>query len=222
MEEKTKKTAAEKEADEKADGYEIYTTILIGLATVLGALSAYYAALWAGESQTNYTLAIQEQGRANTAYLEVLNDYTEWEMDGFKDDILYSEWKNNLERNDPDAEYFFSQLSEGLQKDLKDNPNDDMANYNKEQEAREKELEERFDDTDAQSDSAKIILQKGQDANGYGDKFTFATVLLTIVLFFGGLSALKSKKQLKKIYLSIATIVLILSIIRIFTVPFPG
>jgi hypothetical protein len=203
-----------------SDKYEIYTAVLIGLATFLGALSAYFSVLWSGESQESYIQAVRYQSEANTIYLETLNDMTQLEMDGFQDEMFYAEWKNNLEKGDPDADYFFSLLSEGYQKDLKEDPSN-TTNWDNEQKQKLAQFEEAFIQVGVLGDSADIHMKKGQEANKYGDDFTFATVLLTIVLFFGGLSALKTKDKIRIIYTAFAGVILIVSLIRILTVPFP-
>jgi hypothetical protein len=205
---------------EKATRLEVTITVLLGLATVLGAFAAYCAALWGGNQQSYYTQSLAETNRANTIYLEALNDLTAFEMNDFKDDIIYSEWKKNNERNDPDAPYFFSKLSEGLQKDLKDNPSD-ISEYEKEQSERLAEIDTRFKHSEDTLKSAGNLLQKGQDSNKYGDDFTLCTVLFTIVLFFLGLASLKTKQSQQKAFVIMACVVLLLSIVKMVTVPFP-
>ncbi len=214
------KSSGSKPGSEKSDKYEIYTAILIGLATFLGALSAYFSVLWSGQSQEAYIQAVRLQGDANTYYLENLNQLTQLQMDGFQDEMFYAEWKNNLQKGDPDAAYYFSLLSEGFQKDLQENP-ENATNWEKEFGDKIAALEQQFSEVDAMSDSAETFMKKGQEANNHGDDFTFATVLLTIVLFFGGLAALKTKDKVRVIYMVFAGIILVISIVRIVTVPFP-
>lgn len=206
---------------EKSDVYEIFTTIIIGLATVLGALCAYYSSLWSGDSQTKYIQAINGQSTSNTQYLEVLNDYTQFEMNEFKDDIIYAEWKKHLKAGDPDADYYFSKLSEGFQKDLQEDA-ENISNYEKQQEEALEDIMARFHQSDSLSQQSKQNMEEGQKAGSYGDKFTFATVLFTVVLFFGGLASLKTKKHLKKVYLGLSLIVFILASITFLQAPFPG
>ena len=207
--------------EEKATKLEITITVLLGIATVLGAFAAYCAALWGGNQQSFYTQSLAETNRANTIYLEALNDLTGFGMNDFKDDIIYSEWKKNAERNDADAPYFFSKLSDGLQKDLKDDNPSDMGEYEKEQSEHLAEIETRFRHSEDTLKSAASLLQKGQDANKNGDDFTLCTVLFTVVLFFLGIASLKTKQSLQKAYVVIACVVLLLSIVRMVTVPFP-
>lgn len=205
---------------EKSDKYEIYTAILIGVATFLGALSAYFSVLWSGQSQESYIQAVKLQGEANTYYLENLNSLTQLQMDGFQDEMFYAEWKDNVEKGDPDAAYYFSLLSEGYQKDLQENP-ENSSNWEKEFGEKLTVLEQQFSEVEAMTDSAESYMKKGQEENNYGDDFTFATVLLTIVLFFGGLAALKTKDKVRVIYMVFAGVILLISVIRIVTVPFP-
>ena len=213
--------AEEKNKKEKSTKLEIVITVLLGIATVLGATAAFFAALWGGEQNASYTKSISETSHANTIYLEALNEYSSFEMGDLKDDIIYSQWKENTRKGDKeDALYFFTKLSEGLQKDLVDNPAD-VSEYEKEQDEKLKSIMARFKESEENHKKAEELLQKGQDANKYGDNFTLCTVLFTVVLFFLGLASLKTKEHLQKTYVIIACVVLVLSIIRLVTIPFP-
>lgn len=206
---------------EKATKLELVITILLGLTTILGALAAYFAALWGGEMQSSYSQSITETNHANTVYLEALSDLSALEMDDLRDDIIYSEWKENTEKGDQeDATYFFSKLSEGLQKDLTDNPSD-VSEYEKEQQSDFDSIKAQFVLSDKMHDDAEGLMKKGNNANKYGDDFTLCTVLFTIVLFFLGLASLKTKPSIQKIYVIMAVVILVVSIIRLVTIPFP-
>ncbi|HRE41676.1 MAG TPA: hypothetical protein PLG90_10100 [Ignavibacteria bacterium] len=207
--------------DEKATKLEVIITVLLGVATVLGALAAYFAALWGGNQQSSYAQSISETNHANTVYLEALNELSQFEIDELSDDVVYSEWKENLEKGDIiDAEYFFSKLSESLQKDLQENPND-LTEYEKEMIEKEKSIRARFEEADERFDSADELMKKGNEANGYGDDFTLCTVLFTVVLFFLGLASLKTKESLQKAYVGIGGFILLFTVIRMLTLPFP-
>lgn len=215
------KTGVMAEKPEKATRIEITITVLLGVATTLGALAAYFAALWGGEMQSSYSKSISETNHANTIYLEALSDLSKFESDDLRDDILYSEWKENLEKGDQeDATYFFSKLSEGFQKDLTDNPGD-VSEYEKEQKANLDSIMAQFVLSEKTHAGAEELMKKGGDANKYGDDFTLCTVLFTIVLFFLGLASLKTKPGLQKIYVIMAVVVLVLSLVRMVTIPFP-
>lgn len=217
------KTPGDKAADppEKATKLEIVITVLLGVTTILGAFAAYCSALWGGEMQTSYTQSVTITNHGNTIYLEALSDLNSFEVNDMKDDIIYSQWKDNTEKGDnEDAAYFFTKLSPGLQKDLADDPKD-VSEYDKEQAASLDSIMARLGESEHLNDSAKILLNKGNSANKYGDDFTLCTVLFTVVLFFLGLASLKTHSTMQKTYVMLGVAILVLSLIRMVTIPFP-
>ncbi len=207
--------------NEKATKLEIIITVLLGITTILGAFAAYCSALWGGEMQTSYTQSVTVTNHANTIYLEALSDLNSFEVNDMKDDIIYSQWKDNTEKGDTeDAAYFFTKLSDGLQKDLKDDPKD-VSEYEKEQTAYLDSINARMKESEELNDSAKVLLTKGNNANKVGDDFTLCTVLFTIVLFFLGLASLKTHSAMQKTYVILAVVILVLSLVRMVTIPFP-
>lgn len=215
-------TTTEKSAEpEKATKLEIIITVLLGVTTILGAFAAYCSALWGGEMQTSYTQSVTVTNHGNTIYLEALSDLSSFEVNDMKDDIIYSQWKDNTEKGDnEDAAYFFTKLSPGLQKDLADDPKD-VSEYDKEQAASLDSIMARLGESEHLNDSAKILLNKGNSANKYGDDFTLCTVLFTVVLFFLGLASLKTHSTMQKTYVMLGIAILVLSLIRMVTIPFP-
>ncbi len=221
MAEDTNKDSDKKPELEKATRLEIFITVLLGITTILGAFAAYCSALWGGEMQSSYSQSITVTNHANTVYLEALNDLNAFGMNDLKDDILYTQWKDNSEKGDvEDATYFFGKLSDGLQKDLIDDPKDVSA-YEKEQLADLDSIKGRLKESDDMNDSAKVLMVKGGNANKFGDDFTLCTVLFTIVLFFSGLASLKTRSTMQKTYVILAVVILVFSIIRLVTIPFP-
>lgn len=211
----------EKTEPEKATKLEVVITVLLGITTILGAFAAYCSALWGGEMQSSYTQSVTITNHGNTIYLEALSDLNSFEVNDMKDDIIYSEWKENTEKGDvEDAAYFFTKLSPGLQKDLADDPKD-VSEYDKEQAAYLDSIMARLDESEKHNDSAKVLLTKGNSANKYGDDFTLCTVLFTVVLFFLGLASLKTHSTMQKSYVILGVVILVLSLIRMVTIPFP-
>jgi len=171
--------------------------------------------------QNSYTSSVTVTNHGNTIYLEALSDLNSFEVNDMKDDIIYSEWKENTEKGDAeDAAYFFTKLSPGLQKDLSDDPKD-VSEYDKEQAAYLDSIMARLGDAEHYNDSAKVLMTKGNSANKYGDDFTLCTVLFTVVLFFLGLASLKTHSTMQKTYVIISVVILVLSFIRMVTIPFP-
>ncbi len=217
----TKNTAEEIPPHEKATKLEIIITIFLGITTVLGAFAAYCSALWGGEMQTSYTQSVTVTNHSNTIYLEALSDLNSFQMNDMKDDIIYSQWKDNSAKGDvEDAAYFFTKLSPGFQKDLLDDPKD-VSEYEKEQAAHLDSINATMDESDVLYDSAKVLLEKGNNANRFGDDFTLCTVLFTVVLFFLGLASLKKHSAMQKTYVILAAVLLICSLNRLVTRPYP-
>lgn len=206
---------------EKHDKYDLYITIILGLATLCGAAAAYFSALWGGELQTSYIQAVNQRQEANTLYLDAANQKEDWEFSSFKDDMFYIQWKENSEKGDPDASYYFSQLSEEYQADLNDGDGNDTKNYEQKERERLENIESTFATADSLFESGEKQMAYGQEANKNGDQFTLSTVLFTIVLFFGGLAGLKATEQYKRYYLIIAAVVFVLSLIKMLTSTFP-
>jgi len=213
----------------------------------------------------NYNKAIITISESNTAYLEGLHTYSMYETTQLKDDLLYVQWKNYLDAGDPDAEYLFSRLSEGLQKDMQvymdeakkegentteetdgentteeavdENTTEETEGENTSEEAvdentesaeekeileREQEIEAIFEESDKSYEEVEKLIADAQIANTNGDDFSFVTVLFTIVLFFGGMSAISQRPNLKVVYIVVATIMFIYSLVKFLGIPFPS
>lgn len=198
---------------------DYYIAILLGVATVLTAIAAYQGSLWSGNSLSNYNKSVSTLSDANGLYLEYLNDYTHTELLDLKDDLLYTQWKQTP-ASDPDKEYLFSRLSEGLQKDL-EKKDTDAKNETSEKEARDTEIDAKYTDSQALFDQSSALMGKAEKANENGDKFTFATVLFAIVLFFGGLSTTTAHTKLKLGYIVLSSILFLYSLLYVCTLPFP-
>jgi len=209
---------------------EIFVVVLIGVATALGALAAYFSTLWSGSSISSYNKAIMSMSESNTMYLQYLNDYTSEDLRNLKDDLLYLQWKNLAAQGDEDADYVFSRLSPEIQADLTtamesngdSSGQDVMSEEEKAWEQRMTELDQTFEDSQAIYDEAQAEMKKGEDANGWGDKFTFSTVLFTVVLFLAGLSTTTEKSMFKTIYTGAAFVLFVYALISFLMIPFPG
>ena len=199
--------------------------ILLGVATILGALAAFYATLWGGNQAQFYVKGLMTTSDANTSYLEALEDYNSMGLTDFKDDFLEIQWKDAVNRNDKaDADYFQSQMSDELQ--LIYEASDDSAQiaavaYDKAIDGKETALIQQMDSAIIMNQEAKKAVALGNTANENGDKFTFVTVLYTIVLFFGGMAAVTDRLKLKLIYVITSIITFIYSTISMFLIPFP-
>lgn len=207
------------------DQVDYLIAFLLGLATIFGALSAYYATLWGGNQSQFYVKGIITMSQSGTNYLEALHDYNSLEMTDFKDDFLEGQWREAIKNKEYEqAAYFESQMSAELEKIYKasdDSAEIAAAEYGEALEIKTDDLNSRMDSAIIQNEIAKKTVVQGDQANTNGDKFTFVTVLFTIVLFFGGMAAVTRQLKLKTIYLGISIVMFIGSVIHMFTIPFP-
>lgn len=208
-----------------SDQIDYLVAFLLGLATIFGALSAYYATLWGGNQSQFYVKGIITMSESGTNYLEALHDYNSLEMTDFKDDFLEGQWREAIKNKEYDqATYFESQMSPELEKIYKasdDSAEIAAAEYGEALEIKTEDLNSRMDSAIIQNQIAKKTVVQGDQANANGDRFTFVTVLFTIVLFFGGMAAVTRQLKLKTIYLGISAVMFIASVIHMFTIPFP-
>ncbi len=215
----------EKNDDSRAETIDYVVAVLLGIATILGTLSAYYSTLWGGNQAQSYVKGIMTMNQSSTNYLESLHDYNSLEMTDFKDDFLEVQWKEAIKNKDiEEAEYFESRMSEELEKIYKasdDSIESAAAKYGEAIELKEEDLMQRMDSAIILNESAKKMVVEGDKANEYGDKFTFVTVLYTIVLFFGGMAAVTRQFRLKVIYLIVSSLMFVYSTISMLAIPFP-
>lgn len=217
--------SSKKNEDSKIEILDYSVAILLGIATILGTLSAYYSTLWGGNQAQSYVKGIMTMSESSTRYLEALHDYNTLEMTDFKDDFIQSQWHEAYnKRNEADMAYFEAKMSEELAKIYK--ASDDSAQIAAEQygealDLKIADLGSRMDSAIILNATAKKVIIEGDKANEYGDKFTFVTVLFTVVLFFGGMAAITHRLKLKMIYVAISVLMFIYSTISMFVIPFP-
>lgn len=213
--------------EEKLD---FYVATLIGIATFLGALAAYYSSVWGGNSVAAYSNSTVTMAKANEQFTATSSEYNAALMQDLKNETMYIEFFKAARKGDiEDMKYFYDQMNEDYQKFVED-PNQPDKEYDTEamdkayNEYREN-IEYTYDDG---MDSVAVIhkkgrkqFKKGENASSNGDKFTFVTVLFTVALFFGGMTAVAKKDNIKLLYFAMFGLVLVYSCIRMFMIPFP-
>jgi len=209
--------------DKKSNMLDYGIAILLGIATILGALSAYYSELWGGNMQSKYNSAISTLNEANTLYLESLSDYNKADFDDFQDDYFYVQWKEAYEKGDEDTAYFKERMTPEYG-DLLYAEDYDVAYeaYAAAYDEKMSYFDANMDSSFVMMDSSKAMVGEGDKANEWGDTFTLATVFFTIVLFFGGMAAMTEKYKLKMVYVVFSLIMFAYSLYTMFSVPFPG
>jgi len=213
--------------EEKAFKLDYLGAAIIGIATILGAASAYYSALWGGNMSQKYTGAVTTLTEASTMYLEGLSDMNTQEFRDFQDGIMFSQFKNADDRNDvQNAEFYKGYLSEPFRKMIEEDGTDEEMEevykaYDESNQIVIKDYESRIDSAIVLWSESYGMISDGDEANSNGDKFTLSTVLFTVVLFFAGMTATVRRYKLKLIYMLFSVVTFLASIIFILTIPFP-
>ncbi len=175
--------------EQKAYKLDYIGAVIIGVATILGASSAYFSALWGGNMSQKYTSAVTNLTEASTLYLEGLSDLNTQEFRDFQDGIMYSQFRNADDKRDIElADLYKSYFSEPFRKVVE--VDDVGGDYDATNDAYQQANDSIVKDCHARIDSATVLwsdsyglINQGDAANAYGDSFTLATVLFTIVLF---------------------------------------
>ncbi len=179
---------------------ELFAAIILGIAAILTAISAYKAALSDGNALQGYTESTRTLNDSGTFYAQsnqaVSNDqalfvqYAVAARNG--DDELTAYIKANLMEPNLRKAVDWWESKEGAAK----SPFVDESPYTYEDgdEARrlEKEADKQF--------------KAGSKADNDGDKFELASVLLAITLFLGGIATLFKRRPTKILMLGISTI----------------
>lgn len=139
---------------------------------------------------------------------------------------MYVNWSAAVKKGNTDeADYFKGKMSEEFAKllDSEQGAETDRAvhEYDSLQAAEVLRLQAVITEALEGMGKAKEQQQEADKFNGYGDAFTFVTVLFTIVLFFGGMAAVSKKLKLKTIYVAAALLVFLYSVVNMFLTPIP-
>lgn len=218
--------AETQEKDKKSTIIDYSISVVIGIATILGALAAYYSSIWGGTSSGAYNKAIIRLSEANTHYLEALTNFNEQKFDEFQDDFVSIQYEDAVDKGDSDnADYWMDRFSDEYKKYYAANTeeSEDSAydaycdTYNK-----------YYDQQDSLMKSAirtfgeiQETVKQADKAGETGDHFTLLTVFFTIVLFFGGITTLTQRFTLKIIYATAAFLIFCFGVYSMFSAPLP-
>lgn len=110
--------------------------------------------------QQNYVQSIHTFGQATTAYNEALSSIQNKSIDNLKDDLLYYQWQDKNGKDQEEADYLFSRLSEGLQKDIKSVESNATGSYiDKQEQILEDEIDSKIEIYDnGIQDAGKTML----------------------------------------------------------------
>lgn len=194
---------------------ELVSTVLLSLATLLTAWSAYQATRWSGEQSIAFAEASSariESAKASeragtlegfdvallTSFVEALFDEkpelaNELETRYFREDFkpAFEEWLNGLEDEDAPATPF------------------DADSYELQEMVESERLAARSD----------VLLEEAREANQTGDNYIFATIFFAAVLFFAGIATKFDFARGQQAMLALAGLMVLAGILRIATLP---
>ncbi len=194
---------------------ELIAAVLLSIATLLTAWSAYQATRWSGEQSEDYTTASAlrtESVRAaniarNQALIDV-NTFIAWldaSVEG--DQPLADDIRDRMREEFRPA--FDEWLASAPAGELPEGTPFELESYSLAEEEKAAEFERR----------AAAAFDEGREANQIGDNFVLAAVMLASVLFFAGIAGTLDSLTPQVILLVLAGVMLVAGAIVVVILP---
>lgn len=181
--------------DPRRDRLELWSAILLGLAALAAAFTAYQAALSDGDAVQGYTTAIQQLSDANFFYTQGNQQFAQ-------DNQLFLNYVQAVERDETDvALYIRSELmSDNLQEAMDYWESSDATTPF---DAESPYAIESFAPADESQESSTESFAEGADADEQGDTYELAGVLLAVSLFLGGIVSFFRRRGIANLLLGL-------------------
>ena len=194
---------------------ELIAAIMLSIATVVTAWSAYQATRWSGDQAENYTSASAtrtESVRASTeANRQVLIDvatFLNWlDAEQSGDHALANDIHVRMRREFLPA--FDAWLAAAPAGSIPDGTPFELPEYRLAAEERAKRLEAK----------AAALFEDGNESNEVGDDFVLAAVLFASVLFFSGLAGTFDSLRAQVFLLILGAVMLAVGTVIVITLP---
>ncbi len=196
---------------------EIVSAVLLSIASIVTAWSAYQSTRWSGVESTHNIAA-------SSARVESTREFTMASQRYSIDSILFSQWVNAYASGNQALETFYRErvmnelfvprLDAWIATDPLNNP-DAKRNPLISEEYRVELLQPSLD----LIEEAEANSQKAQRANSHADNYVLTTVICATVLFFAGIANKFSSRDIKAAMLVLATITLLGAIGFIISLP---
>jgi hypothetical protein len=207
----TRKTGSDPEEAGRSESLDVMIAIVLGFAAILTAFAAYQAALADGDTLAGFQEGNAQYGDSNQLYVEGFQQET-------LDLILFKDYALAKQKGDDKAAKF-------IYDNLMDDPLPDATD---EWEAEPDEIPSAFEAPSYKVpayDQAKKALAAGDasfDEAGVqdkeGDKYTLATVILAISLFFGGVAGVTRSHLISVTTTLLAAVLVVASGIYMLTI----
>jgi hypothetical protein len=202
---------------------EMATAILLSVAGLTTAWASYQASLWGGEQMSHYSVA---SGKLTTAsQMDIVAGQT-----AAIDTSLFIAWVDAAINGEVDRAHF---LQERFSKPFTNafipwraSFPEDMKGYRLPPGAKTPTIPSvvypQAGEAAQLRESAARIFAEGEAANGISDRFVAITVLLSTVLFLGGISQLLQRPAPRIAMLVLASLLCLGSVVWLFTLPSSG
>lgn len=195
---------------------ELLATVLLALATVGSAWSAYQSTRWSGEQSFQYS-------KANALRAESVRASTEMSLRVEIDVGLFESWveafaHGDLRRADFYEQRFRNEFRPAFEAWRAEKHEPGTApngtpftrpEYHSEQLQKSQQL----------ADDATAAFENARQSNQNGDNFTFCVVLFASVLFFAGVSTKLLHPSLKYALLALAVLTMLVAVAYMFSLP---
>jgi uncharacterized protein YukE len=197
------------EVSKPFDKFELAAAVLLGAGAIGASVAGHQGNLWGGASVEAYGEAAAMTTKASTTYNDELTTYMQdiqadtrakeliWEAMESEDDTTsqrqYAMASWLLSAQLSDSAFAYLGLPDDLRKKYEEGEEDWVFSEEDLTKALNTDLgqeyvDEVFSGSSDEFETADKRFLEGRNANGIGDQFSLATVILTVALFFGGLS----------------------------------
>lgn len=199
-------TVEEEPDTTKTDWLEVSATVLLGLAAMLIAWSAYQAQLWGGVQDTKNTESVRE-------IVDAADEFGRADALRSLDQLLFVDYLFELDPDD--GELLLSQMS--------DEGRDATEAWFTNQEVRP------FDEAtyvDAiygtgleYYENSFALFDEAAEANSNGDDYTLGATIISLVLFLAGVSLVLKGKVTRLLLIGVSAVIVVIAGVFVVTLP---
>jgi hypothetical protein len=198
---------------------ELATAVLLSTAGLLSAWASYQAALWGGVQASHYAEANAEMTEASRLAI------TDGQLVG-NDSMMFKGWLEAAADNDKQRMTFYERrFSPELRKVFlvwRARFPGDLHRYGADTAPPPAFLKPQHPEGIAARKlqaEAKAELAEGDRANSFSDRYVASTVILSLVLFLGGISPQMQNARIRKLMLVIAALIGVAALVMILQLP---
>lgn len=186
--------------EESGRGLELFAAILLGIAAIFTAISAYKAALLDGDALQGYTQSTRSLNDSGTFYSQGNQTFTQ-------DQALFVQYATASQAENAElTTYLRTLMRPTLVKAVDWWESTDGAKTPFEEKDENPYAVEDFAEAEKLEKTADSQFKEGAVADDQGDKFELSSVLLAITLFLGGISTLFKSRRTQRLMLVVSTV----------------